>query len=105
MKLTAKQQLFLNEVRLAGPDGVVWTKRDAVVANCLLRKGLVTTRLGRVVETDDGRRSGLRFVATADGTDLEVVTRAARTKLATVAAACPVSRTAPRHRDSPQHGV
>jgi hypothetical protein len=37
---------LLDEIRRAGPDGVLWTSCNATVAGALLRKGLIEYRLG-----------------------------------------------------------
>jgi hypothetical protein len=64
MKLSAGEMRFLSDVRLAGADGLAWSARHSSIAHRLLRKGLIDLRVGPAVETENGRRTRLRFVAT-----------------------------------------
>jgi hypothetical protein len=66
MKLSSAEMLFLNEVERAGVGGVVWNARNQAIANMLIKKGLIECRFGPTVETDKGRRTGLRFVAVSE---------------------------------------
>jgi hypothetical protein len=64
MKLSPREMRFLSDVRLAGADGLAWSARHSSIAHRLLRRGLIEVRFGPAVETEEGRRTRLRFVAT-----------------------------------------
>jgi hypothetical protein len=63
MELRPGEALLLSKVRRAGDDGVMWSKAYSTVANRLIRMGLIECRFGPTGETEDGTRTGMRFVA------------------------------------------
>ena len=63
MTLPDGQALLPNEIRRAGPDGVLWSSHNGNAAQMLRRKGLVEYRLGELTENVDGRKTAIRYVA------------------------------------------
>jgi hypothetical protein len=63
MELRPGEALFLSKVRRAGDDGLLWTRANSAVAHRLMQWGLIECRFGPTGETEDGTRTGMRFVA------------------------------------------
>ena len=66
MYLDRAENKFLHQVREAGEKGVKWTPRNSVKAARLIRWGLIECRMDPIDETENGLRTGIRYVTTND---------------------------------------
>ena len=67
MYLHRAENRFFHQVREAGEKGVKWTPRNSVKAARLIRWGLIECRMDPIDETENGRRTGIRYVASRNG--------------------------------------
>ena len=61
MYLHRAENKFFHQVREAGEKGVKWTPRNSVKAARLIRWGLIECRMDPIDETENGRRTGIRY--------------------------------------------
>jgi hypothetical protein len=66
MKLRPGEAKLLGQIQEAGTDGVLWNRSSSAVAARLQRMGLIEFRIGPVVGSEGGSRTGIRYVVVND---------------------------------------
>jgi hypothetical protein len=61
--LTRSEAELLSRIEAAGTEGLLWDQGSSGTFARLARKGLIEYRMGATETSEDGFRTGMRFVA------------------------------------------